>query len=311
MRHNLLRFFVLPMAVFLIAAGVPNARAVEVVTTTTDLASLFREVGGDRVEVRSLAQGYQDPHYVDAKPSYMARMRDADLLAYVGLELEIGWLPLLIRGSRNSDLAAGGKGNLVLSEGIKIRDVPTGEVDRSEGDIHPLGNPHYWLDPHNLVIMAQTVSAALSRVDPEHAAEYERRREDFSTRMEQRIRGWESRLAPYRGTQVVCYHTQWEYLTDWLNLEVVGYVEKNPGIPPSPRHLHALESRIEREYIPLILMSDFFERSRVEALAQRAGATLVVLPASVGGEEEVDDLFALFEMLVDEIASALEVAAHG
>lgn len=303
----------IPRTLFLCALLVGLARPaiaeMEVVTTTTDLASLFREVGGDRVEVQALAKGYQDPHYVAAKPSYMARMRDADLLAYVGLELEVGWLPLLIRGSRNPELAAGGRGNLVLSSGIEIRDVPTGEVDRSEGDIHPLGNPHYWLDPRNLVTMAHSVEAALARLDPEHAEEYEDGRVAFVKELQSRIEQWESRLAPYRGTEVVCYHTEWEYLTDWLGLEIVGYVEKNPGIPPSPRHLHALQAQIEREKIPLVLMSNFFERSRVEQLAERAGATLVVLPASVGGEEGVDDLFDLFDHLVGEIVLALE-ASH-
>lgn len=294
-----------------LTAPASPARALEIVTTTTDLASLFREIGGERLEIQALAQGYQDPHYVQAKPSYMARMRDADLLAYVGLELEIGWLPLLIRGARNPDLLAGGRGNLVLSEGIEIRDVPRGEVDRSKGDIHPLGNPHYWLDPHNLLIMAETVEAALARLDPEHADHYERRRRDFQSRLRDRIAAWEERMAPHRGTRVVCYHTQWEYLTDWLGLEVVDYVEKNPGIPPSPRHLHGLESRIEREEIPLILMSNFFQRDRVAQLASRAGATLVVLPASVGGREGVDDLFDLFDHLVEEIDGALEGGLRG
>lgn len=299
------RFGILLSTALLLIGQNALAKDVRVVATTEDIGYLFEAIGKDHVDVRILAKGYQDPHYLQAKPSYITQMRGADLLAYVGLELEIGWLPLLVEGSRNANLNAGGKGNLPLSEDIEIRDVPKGDVDRSRGDLHPLGNPHYWLNPHNQLIMASNIADALIRVDPEHATDYQAAHDAFATRLEAAIARWEAKFAPLRGRRIVCYHTQWEYLTDWMGLEVVDYVENRPGIPPSPRHLHELEDRIKDEHIPMILMSTFFESGAVERVAKATGAKLVIAPASVGAEKDVPDVFALFDRLVGEITSAL------
>ncbi len=282
-----------------------HAKTIKVVATTTDIAYLFEAIGNSQVEVRTLAKGYQDPHYLEAKPSYIARMRDADLLGYVGLELEVGWLPLLVEGARNSRLGAGGQGNVPLSVGIEIRDVPAGEVDRSKGDLHPLGNPHYWLDPRNQIIMAETIATALALTDPDHREDYSANLAEFRTRLRSAIDRWEEEMAPFRGRKIVCYHTQWEYLTDWMGLEIVDYVENRPGIPPSPRHLHELKQRIVGEHIPLILMSNFFETGSVEKIAKSTGAILVVAPASIKGEDSITDPVKLFDHLVESITAAL------
>ncbi len=296
------------MALVLLLTGLaPHAAEAElrVVTTTTDIASLARQLGGDDTEVKAIARGYQDPHYLEAKPSYVVLLRRADLLAYVGLDLEVGWLPLLIDSARNDRLLAGAPGNLPLSKGIRALEVPTGEVSRAGGDIHPRGNPHYWLDPRNTLIMAQTLADRMALLDPDHADAIEARRADFTHRMQEKIETWSARMAPFAGTKIVCYHKQWEYLLDWLGIETIDYIENKPGIPPSPRHLQDLRRRMQNEKIPLILMSNFFDPGAAETLARETGARLLVLPPSVGGEDGVDDLFDLFDRLVSRLAETL------
>lgn len=279
------------------------AEGLRVVTTTTDIAALVEILGGDRVEVESLCRGYQDPHYLEAKPSHMARLRRADLLAYVGLELEVGWLPLLVSGSRNPRLRNGEPGNLNMSAGIDILEIPTGALSRSEGDVHPQGNPHYWLRPGNLITMAQTLATRLAELDPAHAADYESARAGFQARMTSAIEGWQGRLAPWRGEQVVCYHKQWEYLLDWLDLSVLGYIENKPGIPPSPRHVSSLREAMRERGTRLVLISNFFEPEPARRVAESTAAGLLILPASVRGEEGLDDPFRFFDRLVEGLAA--------
>lgn len=286
----------------------PATRAeVRVVTTTTDLLALVELVGGDHVGVEALCRGYQDPHYLEAKPSHMARLRNADLLVYVGLELEVGWLPLLVNGSRNPKLRAGSSGNLSAADDIEVLEVPTGEVSRAAGDVHPLGNPHYWLDPRNQVIMAGTIASRLAELDPDHAADYEANRAAFATRMESSIAGWSARVEDWKGQRIVCYHQQWEYLLDWLGIEVLDYIENKPGIPPSPRHVSQLKEAMEREQIPVVLISNFFEPQHARRVADASGADLLVLPASIDGEDGLSDPFLYFEHVVSAFASALPV----
>lgn len=283
--------------------------AIRVVATTADVSALVDAVGGEHVDVTTIAKGYQDPHYLEAKPSHMLRLRKADLLAYVGLELEVGWLPLLVEGARNSDLRAGGTGNLPVHEGVTLLEVPTGELSRAEGDVHPLGNPHYWLSPRNLLPMARNIEARLAQIDYEHADEYAARYESFAQRLGEAITRWEAEMAPYRGQRVICYHKQWEYLFDWLGIEIVGYVENKAGIPPSPKHVGELQQLIEAEKIGLIVISNFFEPGPAEKLASRTGASLLVLPASVAGEDGLDNPIAFFDHLIEQLSKALAKGA--
>jgi zinc/manganese transport system substrate-binding protein len=310
MRDSLRSFLFTLVVALTPALATPSEARLRVVSTTSDLASIVEIVGGDRVQVQSIAKGYQDPHYLEAKPSHMVRLRDADLLVYVGLELEVGWLPLLLTGARNPELLPGAAGHLPVFEGVTLLEVPEGEVSRADGDVHPFGNPHFWLDPRNLLPVARNVERALARLAPEHADEFARRRADFEERLTARISGWEQQLAPYRGHRVVCYHKQWEYLFAWLGVEVAGYIETKAGIPPSPRHVRELQATIERERIGTIVISNFFEPAPAQRIAERTGARVIVLPASVGGESGLDDPFLFFDHLVSSLQAAFEARAE-
>ncbi|RKZ07288.1 zinc ABC transporter substrate-binding protein [bacterium] len=287
---------------FILLLSATSAQAeLRVVTTTTDLAALVRIIGGDHVDVEALCRGYQDPHYLEAKPSHMARLRKADLMVYVGLELEVGWLPMLVNGSRNPQLRAGNPGSLGAATGIEILDVPTGEVSRSEGDVHPLGNPHYWSDPHNQIVMAGTIAERLSRLDPEHTPDFESALASFQTRMDAAITDWKQRLEFMQGQQIVCYHQQWEYLLNWLEIDVMDYVENKPGIPPSPRHISQLREAMRRAEISVVLISNFFEPGHAKRVAEASSATLLILPTSIDGEDGLDDPFLYFEHVVSSL----------
>lgn len=284
------------------------AQTLKAVATTTDVGELYRIIGGDRVELEVLCKGYQDPHYLQAKPSFASKMRRADLVSYIGLELEIGYLPLLLEASRNRNLVYGASGNVPLSVGIEVLEIPHGQVSRASGDVHPLGNPHYWLDPRNLRLMAETVEMSLVRLDPEGADEYHARKEAFLARLDEAIVEWELRMAPHRGKQIVCYHKQWEYLTNWLGLSTLDYVENKAGIPPSPRHLSELVANMAHHRIPIILSANFVDDSPTERLAEDTGAMPLILPASVGGEDGVDDFFMLFDLLTARLDAAFRAS---
>ena len=285
------------------AVGTVDAAQLEVVTTTQDLAAIARAVGGDAVAVRSIARGYWDPHYVEAKPSYMRHLNRADLLIYNGLELEIGWLPLLIQGSRNRRVMPGSPGSLDASEGLPILEVPVGQVDRSMGDIHPQGNPHYTLDPRHGKAIAAAIRERFKSLAPEQGQTFEANCDTFQLRLSERIEVWERAARSLRGRKIVAFHKQWEYLADWLGLEIVDYVEVKPGIPPSPRHISRLVELIERENIVLLLGANFGDTRAAEKVAERAGIRLLTLPASVDGEEGIVSYEDLFEAVVTRIVS--------
>ena len=228
-------------------------------TTTEDLAAIVREVGGDRVTVESISKGYQDPHFVEAKPSFILRLNKADLLVVVGRELEMAWLPPLITQSRNAKIQPGGPGYLDASQDVKILDIPTGQITRAMGDVHPQGNPHYWLDP------AQRSPDRADDSGPVVAAGAGRRRVLRAARRgvrqegERREKRWKAALAPYKGLKVVTYHRSWTNFADAFGLDVVGYVEPKPGIPPSPSHTLDLIHEIKRQNIKIILVEPYFD----------------------------------------------------
>lgn len=282
---------------------------VHVVATTSDVAAVIEAVGGERVDVTTLAKGYMDPHYLEAKPSYVAKLRRADMLVYNGLQLEIGWLPLILQGARNGKIALGTNGHVQMSRGLEVLEVPTGELSREMGDVHPEGNPHYTLDPRNVVRMAHTAEEALARIDPDGATVYAANRERFAHALEAAIDGWEARLAPYRGQKIVCYHKQWEYLLHWLGIEPIDYIENKPGVSPSPRHVEQLERTMQERRIPVLLASTFIHARQAKRLAERTGAQLLVLPAAVRADDHVADHLALFGFLVDELEKAFRRAS--
>jgi zinc/manganese transport system substrate-binding protein len=294
----------LPLA--LLAAAVPaSAAPLKVVTTTEDLASLVREVGGDRVKVDAIARGYQDPHYVEAKPSFILLLNRAELLVVVGRELEMGWLPALVGQSRNARIQPGAAGYLDASAGARILDIPTGQVTRAMGDVHPQGNPHYWLDPGNGRRMAQAIQGRLSQLRPEDASYFAGRYADFDRRLGEAEKRWDAAMAPFRGAKVVTYHRSWSNLVDRFGLEVTGFVEPRPGVPPSPAHTFALMQEMKRAGVKALLVEPYFDTKTPDSTARETGARVVVLPPSVGGVPQARDYISLFDHLVALLTAAL------
>lgn len=296
-------------ALFGLLTLLPAARAaavVNVVATTEDLASLAREVGGERVKVDALAKGYQDPHFVEAKPSFVFILNKADLLVAVGRELEIGWLPPLVLQSRNARIQPGAAGYLDASLTARILEIPTGQVTRAMGDVHPQGNPHYWLDPGNGRRIAQAVQARLSQLSPADAAYFAQRYADFDQRLAAAEKRWDAAMAPYRGTKVVTYHRSWPNFCERFGLDVIGYVEPKPGIPPSPAHTIELMATMKREGVKLLLVEPYFDEKTPNSIGRETGVPVLVLPPSVGGEKDITDYVKLFDHDVQAVLLALK-----
>jgi zinc/manganese transport system substrate-binding protein len=296
--------FALPLATALEAQA-----AVKVITTTQDLAALVSEIGGDKVSVESLARGFQDPHFVEAKPSFVIKLHGADLLVVVGRELEIGWLPPLITQSRNSKLQPGGAGYLDASQTVRILDVPTGQITRAMGDVHPQGNPHYWLDPGNGRRIAKAIQNKLSQMSANDAAYFAQRYADFDRRLTEAEARWKAAMAPYKGTKVVTYHRSWPNFAEAFGLDVIGYVEPKPGIPPSPAHTLTLMEEMKRQGIKVILVEPYFDLKTPNAIARDTGAKVLVMTPSVGGVKEASDYIKLFDYDINLFVSTLKSVA--
>lgn len=301
-----IRALALTLAALAVLRAVPaEAKVMKVVATTEDLASITREVGGDRVQVEGLAKGYQDPHFVEAKPSFVLKLHAADLLVVVGRELELGWLPPLITQSRNPRVQPGARGYLDASQNVKILDIPTGQITRAMGDVHPQGNPHYWLDPTNGRRMAQSIAKRLGELDPEDAAGFTARQEAFDRKVAAAEKRWDELMAPYRGVKVVTYHRSWSNFADRFGLDVMGYVEPRPGIPPSPSHTIALIREMKAKGVKILIVEPYFDLKTPNSVARETGAKVLVLPPSVGGEKVITDYVSLFDydlrLLVDAI----------
>jgi zinc/manganese transport system substrate-binding protein len=291
------------------AAFVPTASAdskIQIMTATTDLAALAEEVGGDKVAVESIARGYQDPHFVEAKPSFLLKLRHADLLIVVGLELEIGWLPPLITQSTNPKIQVGAPGYFDASRFARILEIPTGVVTRAEGDVHPLGNPHYWLDPENGLRIAKGIQTKLSEMRPNDAAYFAQRYQDFEQRIKQADEKWLAEMKPYAGRKIVTYHRSWPNFAEHFHLDVVGYVEPRPGIPPSPQHTVELISLMKRDGVKVIGVEPYFDLKTPNAVARDTGGKVVVLTPSVGGEKEITDYFKLFDYDIAKLKQAFD-----
>ncbi|CAN5889192.1 zinc ABC transporter substrate-binding protein [soil metagenome] len=299
---------------FLVAAAAALAYAIpisasaplKVITATEDLAAIVKEIGGDKVTVESLARGYQDPHFVEAKPSFVFKLNSADLLVVVGRELEIGWLPPLITQSRNAKLQPGGSGYLDASQTARILDAPTGEITRAMGDVHPSGNPHYWLDPGNGRRIAKAVQDKLSQMSGGDAAYFAQRYADFDRRLAEAEGRWKVTLAPYKGTKVITYHRSWSNFAEAFGLDVIGYVEPKPGVPPSPSHTLRLMQEIKAKGVKVLLVEPYFDLKTPNAIARDTGAKVLVMPPSVGGVKETTDYIKLFDYDVDLLVSTLK-----
>ena len=289
-------------------AAPPAAPPMKVVTTTGDLAALAREVGGDRVAVTALANPTQDPHQVDPKPSFILQVNKADLLIAVGRELEIGWLPSLTTSARNAKVQPGGAAYLDASANVKILEIPTGQITRAMGDVHPQGNPHYWLDPANGRIIARSIKDKLSAMAPSDKPYFEQRYAQFDTRLAAAEKKWDAMLAPYKGAKLVTYHRSWPNFMERWGLNVMGYVEPKPGIPASPSHTIELIEDMKRQNVKLIVMEPYFSPKTPQSIAARVGGTVLVLAPSVGAVKEAGDYIQLFDYNIGKLADALKVA---
>jgi zinc/manganese transport system substrate-binding protein len=296
------------VAVAMLVASVVAAQAapLRVVATTEDLASLTREVGGDRVTVVGLAKGYQDPHFVEPKPSFIFEVSRADLLIVVGRELEIGWLSPLINSSRNAKIQMGANGYLDASLTVKILEIPSGQITRAMGDVHPQGNPHYWLDPGNGRRMALAIRDKLTQLDPAGKAGFDQRYAAFDTRLAAAEKRWDAAMAPYKGTKIVTYHRSWPNFMERFGLNVMGYVEPKPGIPPSPSHTLELIADMKGQGVKLIVVEPYFDIKTPQAIANQVGGKVLVLAPSVGGDKAVTDYVQLFDYNVATMVAALK-----
>lgn len=296
------------ITIFLIK-GLAWAAPLRVVTTTEDLAAIAREVGGPLVEVESLARGTQDPHFLEARPSLMLKASRANLFIEVGAELEIGWAPPLLIGARNPAIQPGAPGFLDVSNNIDLLEVPTGRVDRSQGDVHALGNPHYQLDPENGKMIAQSIAKKLVILLPNQSETISQNLKEFNHRLDEAIIRWKAQMKPYEGTKVVTYHKSWSYLAKRFGLNVIDYVEDKPGIPPSPSHINQLIAVMKQEKPKLIIMEPWFSHSIPDLLTRETGVKVLVLPPSVGGIEGVKTYFDIFNYLIGQLTVALSQGA--
>jgi len=286
------------------ATGISASAQIRVVATTPDLASVAREIGGDKVSVVALAKPTEDPHYVDAKPSHIVTLNRADALIEGGAELELGWLPPLLENSRNSKISAGAPGRIVASEGIKLLEIPT-SFDRSKGDVHSLGNPHFMIDPVNVKIIARNIANHFAQIDPINAAAYNGNLGRFNAKLDAKYAEWQKQLAPYRGARIVTYHKDFIYLADRFGLNIVDELEPKPGIAPSPAHLAQVIIKMKATNAKVILVQPFQNRRTAETVARQTGAVVLDVPQQPGAAPNTTTYFDLMDNLVHTLAVGL------
>lgn len=295
---------------FLVLSLTAAKSRIDVVTTIPDLADIARTIGGDRVNVTSIARGYQDSHFVDAKPSHIVKLQKADLFVQVGLDMEIGWAPSLLVGARNPNILWGAKGYVDASRGVPVLQVPTLPAAqlRAEGDIHIYGNPHYWLDPENGKIIARNILEGLVRISPDDASYFRANTEAFIDDLDSALKGWMEIVSPYRGTKIIAFHNSWPYFENRFGITIAGFVEPKPGIPPSPRHVMRIVEKMKNENIGVVIISPYYSPKVAQRIANEVGGFLVELTPSVGGIQGVNSYFALFDYNIRKLAEAFEQA---
>jgi ABC-type Zn uptake system ZnuABC Zn-binding protein ZnuA len=282
-----------------------SAGTIKVVATTTDLRSIAEFIGGNKVSVSSIATGYQNPHFVDPKPSYIIGLASADLFITVGLDLEIGWSPQLLASSRNPKIQKGAAGYIDASINIPLMQVPTA-ANRAEGDIHIYGNPHYWLDPINGKIIARNIADGLERVDPSNKTFYEANLKAFHDRIDLKMQEWSAKMAPFKGTKIIAYHNEWCYFENRFGLQIVDFMEPKPGIPPSPSQLVKVIKEIGANKIKVIISSPYFTTSSSDVVAKQTGAKTLTLATSVGAFDPIKNYFDLFDYNISQLISVLK-----
>lgn len=301
--------FLIPLFAAILLLPSINALAqqkLSVVTSLPDLADIAGEIGGSHVSTFAIASGYQNPHFVDPKPSYITRLARADVFVTVGLDLETGWVPPLLGSSRNSDIMPGGAGYVDASMGVPLLQVPS-SVSRDQGDIHVYGNPHYWLDPVRGKIIARNIFGALVRIQPENRADFQANLDRFDQRIDDLVASLAEAKVRLEGKKVIAYHNEWPYLEEFLGFHIVDFLEPKPGIPPTASQLAKIITTMESQNIDLIITSPYFKTDNADLVARRVGAKVVVLATSVEAFPGIDSYFDLFEynvnLLLDATAS--------
>jgi zinc/manganese transport system substrate-binding protein len=294
----------LPHLIVLSLIPIGVSGKLNVVATTPDFGAIAREIGGDRAEVTALAKPTEDPHFVDAKPSFIVKLNRADAIIEGGAELEMGWLPPLLDGARNNRLALGQPGHISCAKGVALREVPT-TLDRSRGDIHAAGNPHYTTDPLNGGIVAQTLTEAFTQLDPRSAEYYRANFKKFTDRLQAKMAEWEKLLAPFKGSQVVSYHNYWPYFANRFGLKMDLFLEPKPGIPPTPTHLAEVVTQMRAQNIKVILVQPYVNRKTAETVASLTGATVVDVGAFPGGSKATEGYLEWVDSLVRALVKAL------
>ncbi|MEO7167098.1 MAG: metal ABC transporter substrate-binding protein [Spartobacteria bacterium] len=278
---------------------------VNVVATLPDFAAIAREVGGDNVDVTVLAKPTEDPHFVDARPSFVVKLRQADVLIDGGAELEIGWLPPLLQNARNPKLEVGQPGRVQAAQGIKLMEVP-GELTRAAGDVHAQGNPHFMVDPIIAKAVAQHIASALAAVDAAHAADYQTNEKKFEATINAKLQEWGTKLLPYRGQSLVAYHDSWPYFAHRFGFKIDVFLEPKPGIPPSPSHLAEVIGQMKAQKIKAIIVEPYHNRKIAEKVAGSTGAKVVDFAQFPGALPGTDSYVKLIDALVNNLAAALK-----
>ncbi len=287
-------------------AGPTVPKKLNVVATTPDLAAIAREIGGTAVDVIALAKPTEDPHFVDAKPSHLVTLNRADVLIEGGAELELGWLPPLLDNARNDRIAAGAPGRVVASQGIRMLEVPQ-TFDRSKGDVHSLGNPHFLLDPLDVKIIAAGIADHFALVAPASADLFKANLKQFDATVDRKLVEWQKRLEPFRGAKIVTYHKDFVYLAERFNLDIVETLEPKPGIAPSPAHLAKVISTMQATKARVILVQPYQNRRTAETVARQTGAAVLDVPQQPGAIKNTDTYFTLMDYLIQTLAAGLEV----
>ena len=288
----------------LLATTSPAMATLNVFACEPEWASLSNEIGGERINSFTATTAYQDPHHIEARPSLIAKVRNADLVICSGAELETGWLPVLLRRSGNAKVTPGQAGYFEAAEMVERLDMQN-TVDRSMGDVHAGGNPHIHLDPRRIQSIANKLTARLSELDPDGTAYYQQRLTDFTTRWQQAMKKWQQQASPLKGSRIVVHHKDWVYLFDWLGIELAGALEPKPGLPATAGHLVSLKQMLKDKPAQMIIYTAYQSPRAAERLAEMAGIPAVQLPYTVGGDEQVTDLFSLFEVTIKKLTGKL------
>jgi zinc/manganese transport system substrate-binding protein len=282
-----------------------NAGNIKVVTTTTDMKSIAELIGGSKVTAISIATGYQNPHFVDPKPSYIINLTSADLFVTTGLDLEIGWSPSLLTSSRNSKIQKGAAGYVDASVNVPLMQVPS-SANRGEGDIHIYGNPHYWLDPLNGKVIARNICDGLERIDPADKNMYEANLKAFDDKIDAKLKEWQTKMASCKGAKIIAYHNEWCYFENRFGLHIVDFMEPKPGIPPSPAQLVKVINEVKANNIKVIISSPYFTTSSSDVVTKQTGAKAITLATSVGAFDGIKNYFDLFDYDINQLLPILK-----